>query len=367
MENRRKTMEEILSDLNVETCTGLYSPAELIRDLPLTPNAFSSVIKGRKEIENILDKKDKRKIIITGPCSIHDYDSAIEYAHRLKKLSEEVSDQVLIIMRTYLEKPRSCLGWKGYIYSPELDERGNIPKGLRESRKILRAISELGLPCANEFVNSIFPQYLSDLLSWVAIGARTTESQSHRELASGLSMPVGFKNNTAGEISSAIDAAKSANSPHTFLGVTQEGKTCIVETKGNPYCHVVLRGGNGVPNCTPEMVAQTLSLEEKTVIPKNIIIDCSHGNSEKKYEKQEEVSYKVLDQITSGTQDIVGIMLESHLFEGKQSFPKNPEEAEKLKYGISITDGCIDWQTTERIIKQYAEELRRQNEFTRTK
>jgi len=356
-----KTMEEILSDANIESYTSLYSPKELIERYPVNEDSFNSVIQGREAIRNILDKKDKRKIIITGPCSIHDPISAREYAKKLKSLSDEVSDQILIVMRTYLEKPRSCLGWKGIVYDPYLDGSGNIPDGLKISRQILLEISNLGLPCANEFVNNIFPQYLSDVLSWVAIGARTTESQSHRELASGLSMPVGFKNNTAGDISTAVEASKAARYPHTFLGVTNKGNLCAVKTKGNKYCHVVLRGGNGVPNCTPEMVNQTLSLQEKAGVPKNIIIDCSHGNSEKKYEKQEEVSYKVLNQILGGNNDLVGIMLESHIHEGKQAFPETEEQIRNLKYGVSITDGCISWETTERIIRKYAEELRKIN------
>jgi len=356
-----KNMEERVSDVNIESYSSLLSPLELIGKMPLTEEGTKRIIQYRREIQDILDKKDKRRIIITGPCSIHDEKSAIEYSEKLKQLAGEVKDQVLIVMRTYLEKPRSCLGWKGLVYDPDLNNSCDIEEGLKLSRKILLRINRIGLPCANEFVdNSCFPQYLSDLLSWVAIGARTTESPPHRELASGLSMPVGFKNTTAGEIKPAVEASKLARYPNNFLGVNKYGNLSNIKTKGNRYCHVILRGGNNGPNYFPENIDETMKLQEKLGVQKNIIIDCSHGNSNKEYNKQEQVSYDVLEQMKKN-ENIVGIMLESNIHEGKQPFPENQEQIKNLKYGVSITDGCINWKTTEKIIRKYAEELRNKN------
>jgi len=349
-----RSMEDILSDTNVEEYDSLSSPAEVISSIPVSENARRTVIEGRQTIKNILDGKDNRQIIIVGPCSIHDIEAGVEYAKKLKKLSDEVKDKVYIVMRTYLEKPRSTVGWKGLIYDPDLDNSLDIEKGIITGRKFLLAVNEIGLPCANEFVRTGLPQYTADLTSWAAIGARTVESQTHRELASGLSMPVGMKNNTSGEISSAVDACVAALHPHTFLGLTMDGRNCKVRTLGNKYGHVILRGGNGKPNYYPEKVAETLVLLKKAGLSERVIIDCSHANCAKIAEKQEEAAYNVLEQIRSGNFAIRGIMIESNLYGGNQPFPKTAEEIKNLKYGTSITDQCLPFDVTERIIRRYA-------------
>ena len=356
-----KTIEEIVIDANIEKYEILPAPADLIRAIPLTEKVRETVLRGRKQIKDILDKKDSRKIVIVGPCSIHDTAAGLEYANNLEKLAAEVSDVLLIVMRTYLEKPRSTIGWKGLIYDPNLDNSGDIRKGILIGRQFLLDVSNKGVYCANEFVREDFPQYIADLISWAAIGARTVESQTHRELSSGLSMPVGFKNNTSGDIKVAVDACLASKHEHGFPGLTIDGKICIVRTKGNNYCHIVLRGGNGMSNYHPEKVQEAIKLIKRAGLQVNIIIDCSHANCNKIYERQEEASYEVLRQINEGNENIVGIMLESNLNEGRQDFPKNHEEISKLAYGTSITDPCISWETTEKIIRKYSEVLREMN------
>jgi 3-deoxy-7-phosphoheptulonate synthase len=351
-------LEEMISDTNIESIEELPSPNELISGIPSSARAKQTVIESRKAIKDILDKKDSRVLIIAGPCSIHDPVAGLEYAQKLKKISEEVSDVAYIVMRTYLEKPRTITGWKGLLYDPNLDETEDMLKGIKIGRKFLLDVSELGLPCANEFVNTYFPQYISDLVSWSAIGARNVEFQGSKELASGLSMPVGFKNSTSGDIEVAVNACKSATAKHAFPGLAMDGKPARVKTKGNKYVHVVLRGGNGQPNYHPEKVDETIGLMIKAGLKPNIIVDCSHANSNKQYEKQEQVAYAVLNQITSGKSEIVGIMLESNLYEGSQKFPKAAEEIRNLKYGVSITDSCIPPGVAERVIRKYAEEIR---------
>lgn len=360
-ETLEEKMEEKLFDNNILGYDTLPSPRGLMEDIPLSDENKKFIINSRKQIEDILNKKNKRKIIIVGPCSIHDIKIGIEYAQRIKKLSEQVSDKLLIVMRTYFEKPRTVIGWTGLIYDPYLDGSYNIADGLRIARRFLKDITELKIPCGTEFVGSVVPQYISDMISWAAIGARTTESQVHRQLASGLSMPVGFKNSTSGDISVAVDAAKAARYPHKFIGIDVYGNTCAVETRGNKYSHVVLRGGNGIPNCSPELVSKALELQDKAGIPRNIIIDCSHGNSDKKYERQEEVAYPVMQQIINGNKNIVGLMLESNIHEGNQPFPKTLQERENLKKGVSITDGCISLETTERVIRKFYDMLKNSN------
>jgi len=359
-----ETLEEKIEkvfDNNILGYEPLPSPRGLMEDIKLSTKDRRFISSSRKIIEDILDKKDTRKIIIVGPCSIHDTETCIEYAKKIKNLSDEVSDELLIVMRTYFEKPRTVIGWTGLIYDPHLDESYRIADGLRIARRFLKNITELGLPCGTEFVGSIVPQYIADMICWAAIGARTTESQVHRQLASGLSMPVGFKNSTSGDISVAVDAVKSARYTHKFIGIDISGNACAVETKGNKYSHVVLRGGNGVPNCKPELVLRTLRLLDKAEIPRNVIIDCSHGNSDKKYEKQEEVAYSVIQQIIDGNIDISGIMLESYIYEGKQTFPKNLQERRDLKKGVSITDGCISIETSQRVIRRCYDMLKNSN------
>lgn len=351
-------MEKEIININIESEVTLSSPRNVMSEIPISDIAYKTVIEGRKAIQDILEGKDKRKIIIVGPCSIYDPCATIDYARKLAKIAKEVKDEVLIVMRTYLEKPRSTVGWKGIIDDPDLDESMNIEKGLRVSRRLLLEINELGLPCANELLREDIPPYIADLISWGAVGARTVESQPHRELASGLSMPIGFKNNTAGDIKTAVDAVLSARYPHIFLGINSQGQKTAFKTRGNAYSHIVLRGGNGGPNYHPERIKETLQLMTKAKINAKIIVDCSHANSEKQYERQEPIAREVLSQILEKEESIAGIMLESNLYEGKQDSPKNKEERDKLKYGISITDSCISLETTEKIIREYATQLK---------
>ncbi len=350
-------MEDLLSDTNIVEYDSLPSPSEIIARLPVSDRARETVLNGRQTIRNILDNIDKRKLIIVGPCSIHDVNAGLEYAERLAVLAKEVENSLYIVMRTYLEKPRSTIGWKGLIYDPDLDNSLNIEKGIILGRKFELDVNELELPCANEFVGTGLPQYTADLTSWAAIGARTIESQTHRELASGLSMPVGLKNNTSGEISSAVDACIASRSPHTFLGLTANGRNCKVLTKGNKYGHVVLRGGNGKPNYYPEKVAEAISYLSKVGLPLNLIIDCSHANCAKIAGRQEEIAYNILQQIKDGNSAIKGIMIESNIYGENQPFPKTLEQIRDLKYGVSITDPCLPFEITERIIRKYASEL----------
>lgn len=357
LRNKPRTMEEILSDTNVEYYESLPSPEDIINMIPVSEKAKQIVIEGRETIRAILEGRDNRVLMILGPCSIHDIDAGLEYAKKLSILANEVKDKVYVVMRSYLEKPRSTVGWKGLIYDPDLNDSLDLEKGIIIGRKFLLAVNELGLPCANEFLRTELPQYTADLTSWAAIGARTVESQTHRELASGLSMPIGMKNNTSGEISSAVDACISASYPHTFLGLTMDGKNCKVRTKGNKNTHVVLRGGKNGPNYFSDKVAETLMLLKKAGLPERVVIDCSHANCGKIAEKQEEVAYNILQQIKSGNTTIKGIMIESNLYLGNQPFPKSLDQITNLKYGVSITDPCLDFESTERIVRRYTSEL----------
>ena len=330
----------------------LINPHNLKIDLPQTDKTRETIVYGRKSIEDILDEEDPRIMIIIGPCSIHDPKSAKEYAARLKELSNRVSDKFLIVMRTYFEKPRTSIGWKGFIYDPDLNGSNDINKGLHLSREILLQNAEIGLPSATEYLETFTPQYNSDLISWAAIGARTVESPQHRQLASGLSMPVGFKNNTEGNIKVAINAMMSARERHSFLGINELGAPCIVNTSGNPYTHIVLRGSETDTNYDKESVkhAQTL-LKAHQLSPKTMI-DCNHGNSKKDHGQQVLVLKNIIQQIKEGNKDIIGIMIESNLNSGNQPIPKYLDgfNSTKLKYGTSITDACIDWETTESLL-----------------
>ncbi|MFH0874320.1 MAG: 3-deoxy-7-phosphoheptulonate synthase [archaeon] len=330
----------------------LITPYHLLQNVPMSEKAMETVLIGRKNIENILKGEDPRKIIITGPCSIHDPEAAKEYSNRARDLSEKVSDQFLIIMRMYFEKPRTTIGWKGLIYDPNLDGSNDMNKGLHLSREILLHNAEIGLPSATEYLEAITPQYNSDLISWAAIGARTVESPQHRQLASGLSMPVGFKNSTQGDIGVAVDAIISARKGHSFLSINEYGIPSIVSTSGNPYSHLVLRGGNGEPNYTEKEVKKAQELLEKAKLPPKVVIDCSHGNSSKDYKKQPEVFEDVNRQIVDGNNSIVGIMFESNIKAGNQKIPSNLKGFDRttLEYGLSATDGCIDWKTTELLV-----------------
>jgi len=325
----------------------------LKQELAISPVAHTTVLSGRDEIEKILNKEDKRLMVIVGPCSIHDEKAAYEYAEKLKKIKDEVSEALLVVMRVYFEKPRTSVGWKGLINDPRLDGTCDITDGLRKARRILLRINEIGVPAATEFLETITPQYVADLVSWSCIGARTTESQTHREMASGLSMPVGFKNGTDGKLSAAINAVVAAKTPQSFLGIDQNGHTCVVQTGGNPWAHIVLRGGSQ-PNYDPISIEQArLKLIEKNLL-ENIMVDCSHGNSMKKFQGQAIVWRNVIDQYIAGNDSVIGLMLESNLFEGNQKFSG---ELSALKYGVSITDECISWETTENLLLSAAEKL----------
>ena len=337
-----------INDLNVESNETLITPDQLKREIPLSDAALQTVTKGREVIRDILDGTDHRLFVVIGPCSIHDLKAAHEYAERLKVLAAEVSDTLYLVMRVYFEKPRTTVGWKGLINDPYLDDSFKIQDGLHIGRKLLLDLAEMGLPTATEALDPISPQYLQDLISWSAIGARTTESQTHREMASGLSSAVGFKNGTDGGLTVAINALQSVSSPHRFLGINQEGGVSIVTTKGNAYGHVVLRGGNGKPNYDSVSVALCEQALTKAKIKPNIMVDCSHANSNKDHEKQEAVMKDVIEQIGAGNRSICALMIESNLEPGNQP---TGDDFSKLKYGVSITDKCIGWADTERLLR----------------
>lgn len=341
---------ERTDNLNIKCFRPLVTPEEVKTQLPEDSAVAHTVAESRRVIENILINKEARRIVITGPCSLHDREATLDYATRLSKLQNDLSDKVLLVMRAYFEKPRTTLGWKGMLYDPHLDGSYDIDTGLRQSREILLQIARLGLASATEFLDPIVPQYLADLVSWAAIGARTSESQIHRQMASGLSMPIGFKNGTDGNLAVALDAIKAASSPHSFLGIDHNGKVIIAETKGNRYGHLVMRGGSNGPNFTSEFVAFAEVLLQKAHIANGIIIDCSHANSHKDYKRQKESLYDIADQIRTGTKVVAGIMLESFIKEGRQSIGA----AGQLKYGVSLTDSCIGWEETDELIRHFA-------------
>lgn len=324
------------------------APRELKAEFPLSEQAREVVLKGREAVTRILRREDDRLLVIVGPCSIHDPASALEYARKLKALRDELKDRMEIVMRVYFEKPRTTVGWKGLINDPHMDGSCDIEAGLRKGRKLLLDVAEIGLPAATEFLDPIVPQYIDDLVSWVAIGARTTESQTHRELASGLSMPVGFKNSTDGSLQVSLDAMQSARAPHSFLGIDPDGVTAIVRTTGNPDGHVVLRGGHGKPNYDPESIHKAEEKLAKAGLPQVLMVDCSHANSHKQFARQEEVLRSLVAQRQAGTRSIIGVMIESNLEEGNQAIP---EDLSRLKYGVSVTDACISWETTERLLR----------------
>jgi 3-deoxy-7-phosphoheptulonate synthase len=347
-------MEDKISDACIDNAQVLVSPTQLKAELPLTPELEQRVLGYRADIRNILDFRDQRKFVVLGPCSIHDVDAAMEYAARLKTLADRVSEKLLLIMRVYFEKPRTTVGWKGLINDPDLNDSFHVEKGFHIGRQLLLDITKIGLPTATEALDPIVPQYIGDLIAWAAIGARTTESQTHREMASGLSMPVGFKNGTDGSIKVALNALQSAMQPHNFLGINQQGQVSVFQTTGNAYGHVILRGGEGQPNYDPMSVAQVEAALKKADMHPRIVIDCSHGNSNKDYRLQPVVMESVVQQIVAGNNSIVGLMLESHLSEGGQSIP---EDLSQLQYGVSVTDKCIGWEETERIILAAADRL----------
>ncbi len=347
-----KLMEQ-LHDLRVSRIIRLSSPKALKESLPVDERIAETVIAGRREVENILTGKDSRMLVIVGPCSIHDQKSALEYAAKLSVLRNELRQDLCIMMRVYFEKPRTTVGWKGFINDPHLDDTYDIEHGLFHARKLLIDINELGLPAATEFLDPITPQYLADVVSWAAIGARTIESQTHRQMASGLSMPVGFKNSTDGRLNVAVDAIRSAMHPHSFLGIDQEGRSSVITTKGNPFGHLVLRGGEK-PNYDAKSIALAESWIEKAGLEQSLLVDCSHANSGKKHQQQLKVWEDILSQKEAGNKSIAGVMIESNICEGNQPFPEDPE---KLRYGVSITDECLSWGETERMLREGAAKI----------
>lgn len=346
--------EKKLTNVNVKGSYLIPTPEEIQKLLPASEKNYDVVLRGREDIRNILDNKDRRLFVVIGPCSIHDVKAAMEYATRLKALSEKVKDTLLLVMRVYFEKPRTTVGWKGLINDPYMDDSFHIEEGLKRARKVLIDITELGLPTATEALDPITPQYLSELISWSAIGARTTESQTHREMASGLSTPVGFKNGTDGNIQMAINAMKSTLMPHHFLGIDSQGRISVFMTQGNAYSHLVLRGGEKGANYDSSNIEACEKMLEKEKLRKKIMVDCSHGNSSKDHNRQPLVFESVIDQVVAGNQSICGMMVESHLFAGNQ---KIPADLKQLKYGVSVTDACIDWETTEAMILKAHERL----------
>jgi 3-deoxy-7-phosphoheptulonate synthase len=340
-------------DLHVRSTTPLISPRELKVEQPMTARANATIVETREIVKRIIQGEDPRLMVIVGPCSIHDERAACEYAERLHRLAQHVQDRLFVLMRVYFEKPRTTLGWKGLINDPHLDDSFDVAEGLRIARRLLQTIAEMGLPTATEMLEPITPQYIADLVTWAAVGARTTESPTHRQMASGLSMPVGFKNGTDGEIMTAIDALVAARNPHSFLGIDASGHTCIIHTTGNPWGQLILRGGRTGPNYAPEHVAQAAALLAQRGLPPRFIVDCSHANSSKDYRRQAEVWNSVLGQRLEGNESIIGLMLESNLQAGAQKL----EDPAQLKYGLSITDGCIGWEETEALILSGSEKL----------
>ncbi len=344
-------MNKQLSNINIVSEEVLLSPQQLRQEVPRPDAATNTVEKCRREVEAILDRTDHRLMVITGPCSIHDIDAARDYAERLKKLHDQYRDTLYIVMRVYFEKPRTTVGWKGLINDPDMDDSFKVEDGLIKARKLLVWLAELGIPTGTEALDPISPQYLSDLFSWSAIGARTTESQTHREMSSGLSTPVGFKNGTDGSLEVAINAMKSASSPHRFLGINSLGQVTVIQTRGNKYGHVILRGGKQ-SNYDVVSIREAEAALENASLAQNIIVDCSHANSNKDPEQQPIVVSEVARQIIDGNNSIIGIMLESNIHAGTQPL------SDDLKYGVSITDGCISWETTEETLNSLYQKLK---------
>ena len=341
-------------NLHVKEAARLLTPRTLKAELPGTDASNRTVAASRERINNILRQADSRLLVIAGPCSIHDVEGALEYGRKLNALRQEVARHMEIVMRVYFEKPRTTIGWKGLINDPHLDGTYDIETGLKRARRLLLELTALGLPAATEFLDPIIPQYIDDLVTWAAIGARTIESQTHREMASGLSMPVGFKNGTDGSLQIALDAMQSARSPHSFLGIDQDGVTSVIRTTGNPVGHIVLRGGRTRPNYDATSLREAEAKLTQAGLPAVLMVDCSHANSGKQHARQEEVWHSALEQRVAGNRSLIGMMVESYLQEGNQPFPKNPAE---LRYGISITDACVGWQVTERMLRWGCEAL----------
>jgi 3-deoxy-7-phosphoheptulonate synthase len=346
----------IVDDVNVLSEEKLINPNELKDAVPASDEALATVSRGRLTIKNILQRNDPRLMVIVGPCSIHDTAGALDYARRLKELSDEVSDSLFLVMRVYFEKPRTTVGWKGFINDPHLNDSFSITEGLHLGRKLLVELAEIGLPTSTEALDPVSPQYLQDMISWSAIGARTTESQTHREMASGLSSAVGFKNGTDGGLEVAINALQSVSAPHRFLGINHEGAVSVIHTRGNSHAHIVLRGGGGTTNYDSVNVSVCEQELLKAGIPANIMIDCSHANSNKDHNLQPLVMKNVANQIIEGNRSIIGLMVESNIHPGNQSIP---EDRSQLKYGVSVTDKCVDWETTATMMRELRDSVKR--------
>ncbi|PQO42007.1 3-deoxy-7-phosphoheptulonate synthase [Blastopirellula marina] len=336
-------------NVNVRSIEKLAPPSVIKREFPISEAAQDFVFESRQQIQSILAGEDERMIAVVGPCSIHNVDMAREYAERLKKLSDQVSETMLVVMRVYFEKPRTTVGWKGLINDPHLDDTFEIAEGYRIARKLLLDLAEAGLPAATEALETVTPQYIADLISLASIGARTTESPNHRQMASGLSMPIGFKNGTDGDLQIALDAMMSSNAQHSFLGIDEEGSTCIVHSKGNPWGHLILRGGRSGPNYTREYISDAIAQLDKRNQQPRLLVDCSHGNSLKDHTRQAGVWRDVIEQRAEGCRAIAGVMLESNLLPGNQKLGDDPSQ---LQYGISITDACIGWDETEQLLTE---------------
>jgi 3-deoxy-7-phosphoheptulonate synthase len=354
-------MSQRTDDLRIENLRPLLPPAILMEEQAATDSGTATVVRGRDEIVRILNGDDDRLLVVVGPCSIHDPEAALDYARRLAAVAQQHRDDLCIVMRVYFEKPRTTVGWKGLINDPKLDGSFAINDGLRKARRFLLDVLSLDLPAGSEFLDPITPQFIADLISWGAIGARTSESQVHRELASGLSMPVGFKNGTDGTVQIAIDAIRSSADPHHFLSVTKQGVAAIVATMGNRDCHVILRGGSSGPNYDAESVGALCSALEAAGLSRKVMIDCSHANSGKKHDVQPEVAHAVAEQLADGSREIFGVMLESFLKDGNQSHSQD-RGAEGLEYGKSITDACMSWERTVPVLEELAEAVRKRRQ-----
>ena len=351
---------KIVDDVHIKQIAPLISPRDLKKEFPASNADYNYIVESRKTISNILKRKDDRLLAIVGPCSIHDTTAGLEYAAKLKDLSKKIDDEIFPVMRVYFEKPRTTIGWRGLIMDPDMDDSYDIHRGLHLSRELLLKIAQMKLPTGTEMLDPIIPQYISDLISWAAVGARTSESQTHRSLASGMSIPVGFKNGTGGNLELAVNAINTAMHPSSFIGIDQEGNTCILRTEGNRSCHLILRGGTSGPNYYEEDVEESVKLMEKADVENpSVIIDCSHANSGKKFTRQKRVFHSVMDQVLYGQKNIAGVMMESNLSEGNQKFTGNFDD---LKYGVSITDSCIGWDETESLLLSAADDLRQYRE-----
>ncbi len=348
-------MSDSIYNVNVVSQTDLPPPAVIKAELPTSRASADVVLRSRRTLQNIIDGVDPRLFVVVGPCSIHDTGAAMEYAGRLKTLADAVQDALLVVMRVYFEKPRTTVGWKGLINDPDMDDTFQMEKGIRTARQLLLDLTAMGLPTATEALDPVMPQYMGDLISWTAIGARTTESQTHREMASGLSTPVGFKNGTDGGLQVAINALKSARQPHHFLGINQDGRPAVIHTRGNAYGHMVLRGGGGRPNYDSVCIAMAEKALKAAGLPARIVVDCSHGNSNKDPALQTLVAKDCVEQVANGNSSIIGLMLESNLGWGNQDIPANLAD---LRYGVSVTDACIDWPATEAVLQDAAALLR---------